>query len=247
MTRRAASLLLTASLTGCGPILTHPSPPSLVAEDERRAEGSVYRLEPGDRLEIRHLIDTDYTASVTVRPDGAIAVPGLRSEVVASGQTAGGLAQVLAPLYRDEARIERPDFTVVLHEAAGQSVYVGGEVMRPGMLEMPGGPRRIVQILMAAGWLLPTARRHEVLVVREGVDGEQLIFPVDLTKIATGEDLSQNVWIRPRDAILVPRSDIASFDRVMEQYVRQALPTSTSAGVFYQFNNPASAAQNVVK
>ena len=119
--------------------------------------------------------------------------------------------------------------------------------MRPGFLELPGAPRRIMQVLMAAGWLLPTARRHEIIVVRDGIDGGQIIFSVDLARVESGQDLAQNVIVRPQDAVLVPRSDVASFDKFIDQYVRQALPTSTSAGVFYQFNNPASAAQSVVK
>ncbi len=238
---------LVASLAACGPVLTDPTPPALVRSDEALARSAAYRLQPGDQIEIHHLIDTDYTALVTVRPDGRIAVPGLADDVRAAGLSATELASVLAPLYRSQARIASPDFSVLLRSSASQQVFVGGEVARPGFLELPGGPRRIMQVLMAAGWLLPTARRHEIIVVRDGIDGGQIIFSVDLARVESGQDLAQNVIVRPQDAVLVPRSDVASFDKFIDQYVRQALPTSTSAGVFYQFNNPASAAQSVVK
>ncbi len=240
----AALLLLAAGLAACGPILTNPTPMAVVTRDDEMAGRAAYRLLPGDQLEIHHLIDTDYTAVVTVRPDGRVMVPGLDQDVQAAGLTPGELALSLAPLYRSEAKIAAPDFTVLLRSSASQQVFVGGEVMRPGYLELPGGPRRIMQVLMAAGWLLPTARRREVIVVRDGIAGGQIIFSVDLAKVESGEDLAQNVLIRPQDAVLVPRSDIASFDRVVDQYVRQALPTSTSAGVFYQFNNPTSSSTN---
>ena len=241
------SIVLAAALAACGPVLTNPTSPALVAEDDARASHAVYRLMPGDQIEIHHLIDTDYTAVVTIRPDGHVSVPGLLTDVPAAGRTAAELAQSLAPLYRSDAKIARPDFTVLLRSSASQQVFVGGEVMRPGFLELPGGPRRIMQVLMAAGWLLPTARRHEVIVVRDAIAGGQIIFAVDLAKIVSGEDLAQNVLVRAQDAVLVPRSDIASFDRVVDQYIRQALPTNTSAGVFYQFNNPTTAAQSVIK
>ena len=240
-------VLLAASLACCSPVLIHPTPAAIVANDEELARHADYRLLPGDRIEIHHLIDTDYTAIVTIPPDGRISAPGLVSDVAAAGRTPAEVARLLAPLYRSEAKIAQPDFTVLLRSSASQQVFVGGEVMRPGFLDLPGGPRRIMQVLMAAGWLLPTARRHEVIVVRDGIEGGQIIFSVDLAKIVSGEDLSQNVLLRPQDAVLVPRSDIASFDRVVDQYVRQALPTTTSAGVYYQFNNPMSAANSVVK
>ena len=243
---RLAPVALAALLAACGPILTDPTPAPVVLADDDLARHVAYRLLPGDQVEIHHLIDTDYTAIVTVRPDGRISVPGLLSDVAASGSTPAELAARLAPLYRSDAKIERPDFTVLLRSSASQQVFVGGEVMRPGFLELPGGPRRIMQVLMAAGWLLPTARRHEVIVVRDGVEGGQIIFSVDLARVISGVDLAQNVLVRPQDAVLVPRSDIASFDRVVDQYVRQALPTTTSAGVFYQFNNPSAGSQNSV-
>lgn len=247
MITRTAPVLLACALAACGPVLTRPTDPALVARDMALARSAVYRLQPGDQIEIHHLVDPNYNAIVTIRPDGSVSLPGLTHDVPAAWETSEQLRAALQPRYRAEAGIRAPVLTVLLRASASQQVYVGGEVMRPGMLDLPGGPRRIMQVLMSAGWLLPTARRHEVIVLRTGVDGTPIVFPVDLGRIESGVDLAQNVLIRPQDSILVPRSDVASFDRWMDQYVRQALPTSTSAGVFYQFNNPASAAQSVVK
>ena len=244
---RAAPVLLSACLAACGPVLVHPTDPAVVARDAAIARNALYRLQPGDQIEIHHLVDPNYDATVTIRPDGRVALPGLTSDVPAAGTTPDELAAALGPRYRAEAGIRAPDLVVLLRASASQQVFVGGEVMRPGMLDLAGGPRRIVQVLMTAGWLLPTARRSEIIVLRTAIDGTPIIFPVDLARIESGADLAQNVLIRAQDSILVPRSDVASFDRWMDQYVRQALPTSTSAGVFYQFNNPASAAQSVVK
>ena len=245
--RLTAPFLLAAGLAACGPVLVHPTDPAVVARDMALTRAALYRLEPGDQIEIHHLVDPNYDAAVTIRPDGRVALPGLLHDVPAAGATPDELAAMLAPHYRAEAGIREPNLVVLLRASASQQVFVGGEVMRPGMLDLPGGPRRIMQVLMTAGWLLPTARRNEVIVLRTGIDGTPIIFPVDLARIESGADLAQNVLIRAQDSILVPRSDVASFDRWMDQYVRQALPTSTSAGVFYQFNNPASAAQSVVK
>ncbi len=233
----AATLL---NLAACGPILEHPTPPAIVTADAMAAARADYRLQPGDQIEVHHLIDTDYSAVVAIAPDGRITVPGIRAPVAAAGLSLAELRSVLVPLYASEARIRAPDVVVLLRSAATQQVFIGGEVARPGFLDLPGGAHRLTQVLAAAGWLLPTARRHEVIVVRQGGDGRQIIFAVDVGSIESGADLAANVLIRPQDTVLVPRSDIASLDTWVDQYLRRSLPVSTQADVFYQVNNAST-------
>ena len=244
---RAAAVGLLAALAGCGPILVAPTPPDIVAADQRAAERDGYRLTPGDQIEVHHLVDTDYSAIVAVAPDGRVTVPGIAAPVQAAGLTAGELTAALAPLYARDGRLRDPQFSVLLRSAAAQQIFVGGEVARPGFLDLPGGPRRVTQVLAAAGWLLPTARRHEVILVRNGVDGRPIVFSVDVAKIENGTDLAQNVLVRPSDTVLVPKSDIASLDTWVDQYLRESLPLETSGDITYQVNNAAGTATSFVK
>lgn len=226
-------------MAGCGPILTHGTPLADVLAAEARPAGP-YRLQPGDQIEVHHILDPDYNAVLIVAPDGTINVPGIKQPVIARGEAVVALQDRLNTLYRQGDVLARPFFSLNLRAFGSLQVFVGGEVQRPGYLELSGGERRVMQIIASGGGFLPTARQTEVIILRSRTDGTQQIFSVDLTKALSGEDLTQNVRIQPLDVVIVPRSDIASLDVWMDQYVRQALPLSTGASL--TFTNNAAAA-----
>lgn len=233
--------MLAAALAGCGPILTHGTPLAAVLQADQVPAGP-YRLQPGDQVEVHHILDPDYSAVLIVSPDGTINVPGIKQAVSARGETVLGLQATLNRLYQSNDVLSRPFFSLNLRAFGSLQVFVGGEVQRPGYLELSGGDRRVLQVIMSGGGFLPTARTDEVLILRTGPDGTQQIFSVDLTKALSGEDLAQNVRIRPLDVVMVPRSDIASLDVWMDQHVRQALPLSTAAALTFS-NNPGTFAR----
>ena len=232
------ALALLAALPSCGPILTHGTPLAAVLQSEQAQAAGPYRLQPGDQIEVHHILDPDYSAVLTIAPDGAINVPAIRKPVVARGQTVADLQEQINRLYQAGDVLAHPFFSLNLRAFGSLQVFVGGEVQRPGYLELSGGERRVLQVITSGGGFLPTARMHEVIIVRTQPDGSQQIFSVDLARALSGEDLSQNVRIRPLDVVMVPRSDIASLDIWMDQYVRQALPLSTAASLTFT-NSPA--------
>jgi protein involved in polysaccharide export with SLBB domain len=234
---RLLAILLIAMLAGCGPILTHGTPLAAVLAAEQQESGP-YRLQPGDQVEVHHILDPDYSAVLIIAPDGTLNVPGIKQTVPARGKTVLELQADLDRLYQFNDVLSRPFFSVTLRAYGSLQVFVGGEVQRPGYLELSGGERRVLQVITSGGGFLQTARRSEVLILRTGANGAQTIFSVDLTKALSGEDLSQNVRVRPLDVVIVPKTDIASLDVWVDQYIRQALPLSTAASLTFT-NNPA--------
>jgi len=97
-------------------------------------------------------------------------------------------------------------------------------------------------VLMAAGGLLPTARASEVIVVRDSASGKRMVFSINVNKIVSGEDLSQDIVLHSLDTVYVPRSHITQADIWVDQHIRQLLPFSTSASYSYNMgtykNNP---------
>ncbi len=239
--RSAAALLILsfACLSACGPILERGTPlPQVLAQDAGTAHGE-YRLMPGDQVEVHHILDPDYSAVVTVAPDGTITVPGLKDQITAQGKDLDQLTDELNGLYRSEHILSRPFFSLNLRSSANLQVFVGGEVERPGYLDLGGSERHVLQVIASAGGFLPTARTREVIIVRMLGGGGQEAFSVNMDKVIHGTDLTQNVRMRPLDVVLVPRSDVASLDVWMDQYIRQALPVPGSASLTYT-NNPSS-------
>ncbi len=224
-----ALMLAAAGLAGCGPVVTHGTPLAEVLAAERASAANPYLLQSGDQLDVHHVLDPDYSALVTVAPDGTINVPGIPSPTLARGQTVDELTRTLDRLYRRSSLLKAPFFSLNLRSFGSLQVFIGGEVQRPGYLELTGGNRTLLQVIMAAGGLIDTARRKEVIVLRTLGGGRTELFSVDLRRVLSGEDLTQNVRIQPLDVVYVPKSDIASLDTWMDKYVRQALPLQSTA------------------
>lgn len=216
-------------LFGCGPVLQQGTPLSVIQQEEERLAAGGYRLQVGDQIEVHHILDPDYSAVVIIAPDGKINVPGIPGQVSAKGMTVPELTDTLNGLYRQADVLNRPFFSLNLRGFGNPQVFVGGEVQRPGYLELAGGDRYVLQVITSGGGFLPTARRNEVIILRTNLDGKPEIFSVNLENVIRGTDLAQNVRVRPMDVILVPRSDIASLDTWVDQYIRQVLPLPTTA------------------
>lgn len=225
--RDILALIGLATLSACGPIVTRGTPLSEIAAT---ASSGPYELQVGDQLEVHHVLDPDYSAVVIVAPDGRINVPGIKTPVMAANLTTSALTDELNRLYRAGNILRDPFFSLNLRSFGNLQVFIGGEVQRPGYLELTGGKRSILQVIVAGGGFLNTARQTEVVVIRTLPDGQNQVFTADISKIISGEDLQQNVQVRPLDVVYVPRSDIASLDLWIDQHIRQALPISTSAG-----------------
>lgn len=226
-------------LAACGPMLKQGTPLADVQKDDELRSKGLYVISPGDQIEVVHLVDTDYNAVVLVKPDGMVSLPGLPMDVAASGRTTADLANQLNGLYMKYAYIKKPNFSLIVRSYGAQQVFVGGEVQHPGYLEFQGGERNLMQVLMAAGGMTPTARTNEVLIVRNNVAGKRIIFSVNTDKIVSGEDLGQDVSIHPLDTVLVPRSDIAQADIWVDQYIRQMLPVPGSVSATYAIGGTA--------
>ena len=109
---------------------------------------------------------------------------------------------------------------------ASRQVFVGGEVARPGIYEMPANIDAL-QAVMLAGGFLPSARRGEVLVMSRA-SGEAQVTEIDLSTRAMRAGLPGAAPLSRYDVVYVPRSPISQVGLFMQQYVRDALPVQFS-------------------
>ena len=86
------------------------------------------------------------------------------------------------------------------------------------------GPLTVMQAIAMAGGLKESARRTQVLVIRQNPEGPSFTAVMDLTKAIDGTDKSQDISLMPYDIVYVPRSAIANVDVWVDQYVRRMLP-----------------------
>ena len=241
--RRLAALLAVAAPAACGPVLQAPTPQATVASEQAAFLAQPYRIRAGDMLEVKHRLATELNDLAVVRPDGRISLPLIPS-VTAAGLTTDELETALKQAYARDLR--DVELSVLVRSFATQRVFVGGEVEKPGMIDLIDG-QTVMQALYAAGGLKSTARSDEVVVVRRGSGDQRLAFAVNLDQVVHGTGLNQDMRLQPLDTVIVPRSDIAQVDLWVEQYFRDLLPAAPSTSFIYSYNNtPSSTASTTV-
>jgi polysaccharide export outer membrane protein len=223
------SLCVSLVLLGCSPVVTHPSPFKKLESDTPDAAAAPYYIGAGDEMEIKFFSTPELNEKVQVRPDGKISIM-FAQDIKAAGKTPEALAALIRK--KVSAHVRHPDLVVIMRSFASQKIYIGGEVTKPGPVQLTGR-ETLMQALNDAGWITPAARRDEVVLVRRGGDGKEAMYSLNISKMISGEDMSQNIIIQAGDLILVPPSDPVAFDRWIDRNIRQALPFSTSASAVY--------------
>ena len=192
-----------------------------------------YRIQPGDELQVRFFHTPEQNVTLVVRPDGLISLP-LVYELQAAGRTVEEVRRELTE--RCSVELAEPEIAVIVRTFSGYRVHVGGEVDKPGVVDLKG-PRTVLEAVFEAGGFLPTASPAHVLVVRRGSEGGYELVAANLALVLSGQDGSGNFSLRPFDIVYVPTSRIADVNKWVDQYIRQNIPISFTFG--YRLNpNP---------
>lgn len=240
--RRGGALCLAALLSACAA----PSPPPLgkfyggpqptgnfasIPYASWTDDEPGYRMYPGDVLDIAVPSAVELNRTVTVQPDGRITLPMI-PETMAADRTVSELNANLTALYATQLR--RPDVEVTVKTATPLKVFVGGEVDKPGVYDMPGDIDALQAIVMAGGFKT-SAKRQQVVIIRRGPDGRPMMRTADLRSAVYSPGRADAVPLRRFDIIYVPRTAIAEFDLFVQQYLRDSLPISFSYAINGQY------------
>ena len=122
-------------------------------------QSPAYRFFPGDEVEVTIFSAPELSRNATIGPDGRLAMP-LIGAIRAADLTAEELHDLLVTAYASHLRM--PELTVTARSYASRQVFVGGEVARPGIYEMPANMDAFQAIALAGGFL-PSAQRGDVL------------------------------------------------------------------------------------
>jgi polysaccharide export outer membrane protein len=111
-------------------------------------------LSPGDEVDVRFYYTPELNVTQTVRPDGKIMLQ-LIGEVEARGKSPDKLRGEL--LQRYGPQLKDPDITVLTRSLYTRRVYVGGQVISPGVVNMPSQMTVLEAIMQSGGFRLPDA------------------------------------------------------------------------------------------
>ena len=86
---------------------------------------------------------------------------------------------------------------------AEYTVYVTGEVGKPGAFVVPKRPPTLMQAIALAGGLGPFAAERRIQVIRKA-KGEDRIFEFNYRDYTRGRDMEGNITLRTGDVVVVP-------------------------------------------
>lgn len=182
-----------------------------------------YRIQPGDVLDIKLVLNPDLNEEVTVRPDGRISTAIVPDEL-AYGRTASELTKALRRDY--ETDLKNPRLTVVVKSFAPTRIYVAGEVGIPGEYVTVGPNLTLSQAVARAGGVKVSGSNSKIFIVRRGPGDVPQMFATRYNKVVSAEDATADVRLAPFDVVYVPRTSVAEVYVFFNQYFQQFVPVS---------------------
>ena|SRR5215469_11220252 len=168
---------------------TTPPPPTTNAS---------YVIGPADVLHVSVWKEQELTNTMPVRADGMISLP-LLNDVQAGGLTPMELAASITEKLKKY--ITDPRVTVEVTQMNSQRIYVTGEVLHPGAMNLTPD-MTVLQALASAGFT-QFANTKGIYVLRAD-SGKQQKIAVNYKKLVKGNDMQQNILLKPGDTIVVP-------------------------------------------
>jgi protein involved in polysaccharide export with SLBB domain len=150
----------------------------------------------------------------------------LIGEVEVEGKTPAELRDELLRLYAPH--LNAPEIAVVVRSFQERRVFVGGQVMAPGTIEMPGEMNVLEAIMQAGGFNLREAELRNVVVIRHR-NGQRYGYSINLKPALSGDE-TQSFYLEPKDIVYVPRTEIAQVNQWIDQHINKIIPDT---GLFF--------------
>ena len=94
----------------------------------------------------------------------------------------------------------------------------------------------LFQAISQARGVKETARLTNIIVIRKDFEGKPMAANLDMTKVISGKDLSQDIQLMPYDIVYVPKSNIANWNKFISDYINNSVPGGFPG--FSNFQNP---------
>lgn len=158
-----------------------------------------YLVNAGDVLLITIWREPELSGEILVRPDGRISFPlagELFVEALSIEQITNRLTETLSEFIPDVS------VSVSVRQTAGNTVFVLGQVNRPGEYGL-NRALDVMQVLTKAGGLSVFADANSIKILRrEGSQQKAIRF--DYSAVMKGKTLEQNILLQSGDIIVVP-------------------------------------------
>ena len=202
--------LLAACATGpsVGPVNKNGSSPSeeaaiATALQQIATQKTEYKISPADLLDITVYQNADLNRQVRVSQDGRISFP-LVGTVSVGGRSTIDAERALSDKLKDY--LINPQVSIFIKEYGNKTVYVLGQVTKPGSYALPTESKlTVLEAVSLAGGFTPIAAPDRTKVIRNTA-GKSETFTIEVSAITKRGDKEKDVALEPNDIVFVPQS-----------------------------------------
>jgi len=192
---------------------SRPSDASALAPEPKAADHSMlqsrnqrYQLERGDQFDLDFALTPEFNQTVTVQPDGYISLRGV-GDVRILGQTIPEASATIRAAYANV--LDRPAIAIMLKDFEKPYFVAGGWVDKPGKYDLRG-ETTLSQAIQIAGGLKDGAKASQVILFRSVSNDSIEVKKLNVKHILAGNDVREDVHLRPGDMFFVPKSTFAT-------------------------------------
>ncbi len=190
-------------MPGVRKIETQPSASKEAVEAFTPPEDRIYRLGPGDEFSylVRGRNDISQP-SVIVAPDGMVALPRvglINIEGKTLGEASDFVTHALKKYYED------PEVTLLMQKYTNNRVFVLGQVLRPGVVNLPGSAT-LLEALALAGGVVRDYAGNSPPVDRAIIGrGKDKVIWLDIRELLESGNMALNANLKNGDVVFVPQ------------------------------------------
>jgi len=184
------------------------------------ARHPLYRLRKSDVVEIKFTFSPEFDQTVTVLPDGFLALKTV-GDLFAEGLSVAELKDLVREAYVPTLR--DPEVSVILKDFERPFFVAGGQVGRPGKYELRS-PTTVAEAIAVAGGFTEQSRHSQVVVFRTVTAGVVEAHVLNVKVMLASRNLEEDFELKPGDMLFVPQNRISK--------IRKFLPVSSLSTFF---------------
>lgn len=162
-----------------------------------------YHISSADLISVTVYQDLDMNRKVRVNANGTVSMP-LIGAVKIGGMT---LIEAQAALEEKLSKfLVSPQVSLFIEEYGNKTVFVMGEVQKPGSYPVPTESRMtVLEAISTAGGFTPVAAQDRARVLRN-VNGASVTYTIDVKGITQRGEKDKDMVLEPNDVVYVPQS-----------------------------------------
>ena len=176
-----------------------------------RERHPLYRVCTSDVVDISFTFAPEFNQSVTVQPDGFVALKGAEPLYI-QDLTLPEVRQAIRTAY--SAQFHDPEVTVALKVFDKPYFVASGQVARPGKYDLHG-QITVVEALSIAGGMTSEARHSKVVLFRRRPDDLVEARLLDVKQMLNSRNLQEDIRLQPGDLLFVPQNSISKIRRYL--------------------------------